>query len=64
MDETAKTTISIIIVLLYIIGISVCAYSMSSQKGKNCDACCKFIKKYNFFGDRADDDPRIYYNEV
>jgi len=64
MDETVKTIITIIVILLYVIGLAICSYYMSSYNNNKCDRCCKFIKKYNVFGDRTDDDPRLYYNEV
>jgi len=55
--------IFIITVFVYIIGIAWCSYCLSTKKGRS-DNCFKFIKKYNCFGDRVDEDPRIYYNEV
>tara|TARA_Y100000389_G_scaffold84414_1_gene81068 strand:- start:703 stop:894 length:192 start_codon:yes stop_codon:yes gene_type:complete len=61
MDETAKTVIAVIIIALYLIGITLCAYYMSAHNKKKCDRCCKCIKKYNFFGDKVDEEPRIYF---
>ena len=58
--------IFIIAIVVYIVGISWCAYCLSDKNNnkKWCDGCFKYIKKYNCFGDRIDDDPRIYYTEV
>ena len=61
MDETVKTVIAVIVIALYLIGISLCAYYMSPHNTKKCDKCCKCIKKYNFFGDRVDEEPKIYF---
>ena len=61
MDESVKTVIAVIVIALYLIGIILCAYYMSEHNKKKCDGCCKCIKKYNFFGDRVDEEPRIYF---
>tara|TARA_B000000475_G_scaffold181463_1_gene146141 strand:- start:137 stop:328 length:192 start_codon:yes stop_codon:yes gene_type:complete len=61
MDETAKTVIAVIVIALYLIGISLCAYYMSAYNNYGKGNCCKCIKKYNFFGDRVDEEPRIYF---
>jgi hypothetical protein len=63
MDESIKTIIAVIIIILYLIGVSLCACHMSA-KNKKCDGCCKYMKKNNVFGDRVDDEPRIYYDEM
>ncbi len=64
MDETAKTVIAVIVIALYLIGISLCAYYMSAYNNYGKGNFCKCIKKYNFFGDTIDDNPRIYYDEM
>ena len=58
--------IFIIGIIVYIIGISSCAYCLSDKNKKErwCDDCFKYIKKYNCFGDRVDEDPRIFYDEI
>jgi hypothetical protein len=62
MDESIKTIIAAIIIILYLIGISLCVYHMSD---KNCrDRCKDRCKKFNYFGDTIDDNPRIYYDEM
>ena len=53
MDESIKTIIAVIIIILYLIGVSLCACHMSA-KNKKCDGCCKYMKKNNVFGDRVD----------
>ena len=60
------TVIVVIVIFIYIIGISWCAYCLSdkNKKENRCDDCFKFIKKYNCFGDRVDEDPRIVYDEI
>jgi len=65
MDDDMKV-IFIITVFVYIIGIAWCSYCMSTkgQRSECCDNCFKFIKKYNCFGDRVDEDPRIFYDEI
>ena len=57
------TVIVVIVIFIYIIGISWCAYCLSdkNKKKKWCDDCFKYIKKYNCFGDRVDEDPKIYF---
>ena len=61
MDETVKSVIAFIIIALYLIGVTLCAYYIGAHDKKNCDGCCKCIKKYNFFGDRVDEEPKIYF---
>ncbi len=57
------TVIFTVTVFVYIIGIAWCSYCLSDKKDKGecCNKCCKFIKKYNFFGDRVDEEPKIYF---
>ena len=47
MDETGNTVVAVILIVLYLIGITLCAYYMSAYNKKKCDKCCKCIKKYN-----------------
>ena len=63
--EHDMTVIVVIVMILYIIGISCCSYYLSDRNDRgNCyNKCCKCINKYNFFGDRSDDKP-IFYTEV
>ena len=58
--------IFIIGIVVYIIGISWCAYCLSDKNNKKklCDNCFKYIRKYNCFGDRIQEDPIIDYVEV
>ncbi len=64
--ENDMTVIVVIVMILYVIGISCCAYYLSERNTTDTqckDWCCKLIEKYNFFGDRSDDKP-ILYREV
>jgi len=61
MDETGNTVVAVILIVLYLIGITLCAYYMSAHNKKKCDKCCKCIKKYNCFGNRVDEELIIYY---
>ena len=65
MDSDAKV-IFIISIFVYIMGIGMCSWYLSDKNKKNKynDKCCKFIKKYNFFGDRVQEEPTIDYVEV
>ena len=65
MDDDMKV-IFIISIFVYIIGIAWCSYCLSTKKRRSeCFGnCFKYIKKYNCFGDRVDEDPRIYYDEI
>lgn len=61
------TVIVVIVLILYIIGVSCCSYYLSDRNTTDTqckDWCCKFVNKYNFFGDRSNDDPKIFYTEV
>jgi hypothetical protein len=65
MDESIKTIIAAIIIILCLIGVSLCAYHMSDKDcNPTCDRCKERCKNFNYFGDRVDDEPRIHYDEM
>jgi uncharacterized ferredoxin-like protein len=63
MDESIKTIIAVIIIILYLIGVSLCACGACGCN-PTCDRCKERCKNFNYFGDRVDDEPRIYYDEM
>lgn len=58
--------IVIIVCFVYIIGIAWCSWCLSDKNKKKecCDKCFKYIRKYNCFGDRVQEEPIIDYVEV
>ena len=65
MDDGVKV-IFVLSIFVYIILIGWCSWCLSDKNKKKecCDKCFKFIRKYNCFGDRVQEDPIIDYVEV
>ena len=63
MDDVK--VIAMLVILLYIVAFSCCAYYLSDKDcNPTCDKCKNRCKKCNLFGGKKEEEPLIFYDEI